>query len=125
MVHAACGCMATSPGSMENVLDVDTRPYKPRLPVTCLDETATQLLREARAGLPLASCRPARVDGAFAREVLDNLFLCCKPFTGQRQGESRPSTPGGIGLRRCNSWSTIAFPMPSAACSSWTTTLST
>jgi DDE superfamily endonuclease len=69
---------------MEDVLEVYTRPYDPRFPVICLDETSKQLLREPRPGQPPAPGRPARVDYEYEREGVVNLFLCCEPLAGQR-----------------------------------------
>jgi DDE superfamily endonuclease len=69
---------------MEDVLEVYTRPYDPRRPLVCQDETSKQLLRDARAGQPVAPGRPARVDYEYEREGVVNLFLCCEPLAGQR-----------------------------------------
>jgi len=69
---------------MEDVLDVYTRPYDPRFPVICLDETSKQLLRDTRPGQPPAPGRPGRVDYEYEREGVVNLFLCCEPLRGQR-----------------------------------------
>ena len=48
--------------AMEDVLEVDTRPYDPRRPQVCLDETSKQLVADTREPLPAAPGRPARVD---------------------------------------------------------------
>jgi hypothetical protein len=40
---------------MEDVLEVYTRPYDPRRPQLCLDETSRQLLAEVTAPRPVAS----------------------------------------------------------------------
>jgi hypothetical protein len=69
---------------MEDVLDVYTQPYDPRVPQVCLDETSTQLLREVRPPLPVAPGQPARIDPEYAREGVLNLFLCCEPLAGRR-----------------------------------------
>ena len=53
---------------MEDVLAVYTRPYDPRRPLVCFDETSKQLLRDTRAGQPAAPGRPARVDYEYERE---------------------------------------------------------
>jgi hypothetical protein len=47
---------------MEDVLEVYTRPYDPRRPLVCLDETSKQLLRDTRASQPPAPGLGARVD---------------------------------------------------------------
>ena len=69
---------------MEDVLGVYTRPQDPRRPLICLDETSKQLLRDARAPLPLRPGRPARTDYEYEREGVVNLFLACAPLEGQR-----------------------------------------
>lgn len=69
---------------MEDVLEVYTRPYDPRRPLVCLDETSKQLLRDTRASQWPAPGRPARVDYEYEREGVMNLFLCCEPLAGQR-----------------------------------------
>ena len=40
---------------MEDVLDVYTRPYDPRRPLVCLDETSRQVLAETREPLPMGN----------------------------------------------------------------------
>jgi hypothetical protein len=69
---------------MEDVLDVDTRPYDPRKPQLCLDETSRQLLAEVRAPLPPAPGQPAKIDPEYAREGVVNLFAVCEPLRGRR-----------------------------------------
>lgn len=69
---------------MEEVLDVYTRPYDPRFPQVCLDETSTQLLRDVRAPLPMAPGQTARHDPEYERGGVLNLFLTCEPLTGRR-----------------------------------------
>jgi hypothetical protein len=69
---------------MEDVLDVYTRPYDPKRPQVCLDETSRQLLAEARPPRPLAPGRPARQDYEYVREGVVNLFLVCEPLVGRR-----------------------------------------
>jgi hypothetical protein len=69
---------------MEDVLEVYTRPYDPRRPLVCFDETSKQLLRDARPAQPPAPGRPTRVDYEYEREGVLNLFLCCEPLAGRR-----------------------------------------
>ena len=70
---------------MEDVLDVYQRPYDPRRPVICLDETSRQLLGEVRSPLPPAPGRPGRHDPEYARGGVANLFLVTEPVRGWRQ----------------------------------------
>lgn len=69
---------------MEDVLDVYTRPYDPRRPQVCLDETSRQLLGEVTPPLPAAPGRPAREDYEYARGGVCNLFLVTEPLRGWR-----------------------------------------
>src|SRR5688572_2027411 len=69
---------------MEDVLDVYTRPYDPKRPLICMDETNKQLLRDARPPRPGRPGRPARVDYEYEREGVANLFLFCEPLAGCR-----------------------------------------
>jgi len=70
---------------MEDVLDVYQRPYDPRRPLICLDETSRQLLGEVRAPLPAAPGRAARHDPEYVRDGVVNLFLVSEPLRGRRQ----------------------------------------
>jgi hypothetical protein len=47
---------------MEDVLEVYTRPYDPRRPQVCRDESNTQLVAETRAPIPAAPGEPKWVD---------------------------------------------------------------
>jgi len=69
---------------MEDVLGVSTRPYDPRRPQVCLDETSRQLLAEVSPPLPVAPGRPACQDYEYERRGVCNLFLVCEPLAGWR-----------------------------------------
>ncbi len=69
---------------MEDVLDVYTRPYDPRAPQVCMDETHTQLLGEVREPLPVRAWTIARHDPEYVRGGVANLFLVCEPLRGWR-----------------------------------------
>ena len=69
---------------MEDVLDVYTRPYDPRFPQVCMDETSRQLLADVAPPLPAAPGYPARQDYEYARNGVCNLFLVCEPLRGWR-----------------------------------------
>ena len=80
---------------MEDVLEVYTRPYDPRRPQVCLDETSRQLLGEVTPPLPAAPGRPAREDYEYVRQGVCNLFLVCEPLRGWRHvtvGDRRTRT---------------------------------
>jgi hypothetical protein len=69
---------------MEDVLAVYTRPYDPRHPQVCLDETSRQLLAEVTPPRPVAPGRPAREDYEYQRQGVCNVFLVCEPLRGWR-----------------------------------------
>ena len=69
---------------MEDVLGVYTRPYDPRCPQVCLDETSRQLLGHVNPPVPVAPGRPARQDYEYERNGTCNLFLVCEPLAGWR-----------------------------------------
>jgi hypothetical protein len=69
---------------MEDVLEVYTRPYDPRRPQVCLDETSRQLLAEVTPPRLIAPGRPARQDYEYERRGVCNLFLVCEPLRGWR-----------------------------------------
>src|SRR5260221_2670277 len=69
---------------MEDVLSVSTRPYDPRFPQVCLDETSRQLLADVRDPLPGAPGQPAKQDDEYERHGFCNLFLMCDPVRGWR-----------------------------------------
>jgi hypothetical protein len=69
---------------MEDVLSVYPRPYDPRCPQVCLDETSKQLLRDVRDPLPAAPAQPVRVDAEYTRGGVANCFMVCEPLAGRR-----------------------------------------
>src|ERR1044071_8609783 len=69
---------------MEDVLEVYTRPYDPRRPQVCLDETSRQLLAEITPPHLVAPGRSARQDYEYERGGVCNLFLVAEPLAGWR-----------------------------------------
>jgi hypothetical protein len=70
---------------MEDVLDVYHRPYDPRLPVVCMDETNKQLTQETRKPIPPSPGRAARIDYEYQRNGVANLFMFTEPLAGSRR----------------------------------------
>ena len=73
--------------AMEDVLEVYTRPYDPRRPQVCLDETSTQLVEDTREPLPATPGQPVRVDYEYERKGAANLFMVFEPLAGPRQAK--------------------------------------
>jgi hypothetical protein len=70
---------------MEDVLAVYTRPYDPRFPQVCMDETSTQLVGDPRPPLAADPTRCRRQDYEYTRHGTANLFLFVEPLRGWRQ----------------------------------------
>jgi hypothetical protein len=70
---------------MEDVLEVYHRPYDPRRPLVCMDETSKTLHAHARPAEPLEPGKPAREDYEYIREGTANLFLWFEPLAGRRE----------------------------------------
>jgi hypothetical protein len=70
---------------MEDVLEVYTRPYDPRRPQVCLDETSVQLVGETRVPVPMAPGQPARYDYEYERNGTSALFMLTEPLRGWRE----------------------------------------
>ena len=72
---------------MEDVLEVYKRPYDPKHPVVCLDETSKQLIREVRMSVPSAPGQVAHYDYEYERHGVANIFMIFEPLAGQRDVE--------------------------------------
>ena len=70
--------------AMEQVLDVYKRPYNPRLPVVCMDETPRQLIKETRTPIPRKRGRLERHDYEYERCGVYTVFLAGEPLAGRR-----------------------------------------
>ena len=72
---------------MEDVLEVYRRPYDPRHPVVCLDETSKQLIGEVQIPVPTAPGHVAQYDYEYIRNGVANIFMIFEPLAGQRDVE--------------------------------------
>lgn len=88
---------------MEDVLEVYKRPYDPRRPVVCLDETSKQLIGEVQRPVSAAPGQAAHYDYEYVRNGVANLFMIFEPLAGQREvavTERRTRTDYAACLRR-------------------------
>lgn len=69
---------------MERVLDVYKRPFDPRYPVVCMDESPKQLIAETRVPVPASPGQPIKHDYEYRRCGMCNIFLACEPLAGKR-----------------------------------------
>jgi hypothetical protein len=70
--------------NMEMILDVYKRPFDPRHPVVCMDESPKQLISETRVPIAASPGRAAKHDYEYKRCGLSNIFLACEPLAGKR-----------------------------------------
>lgn len=69
---------------MEDVLDVYERPYDPRRPQVCVDETTKQLVGHVCEPLPPQPGTPERIDHQYVRNGVANVFMVFEPLAGRR-----------------------------------------
>lgn len=69
---------------MEDVLAVYARPYNPKLPVVCMDESSIQLIGEVQEPIPAAPGHPVLVDHEYVRNGVASIFLEVEPLGGRR-----------------------------------------
>lgn len=69
---------------MEKVLEVYKRPYDPRFPVVCMDESPKQLIGETKTQIVSAPGRIAKYDYEYKRHGVCNIFMANEPLAGKR-----------------------------------------
>ncbi len=69
---------------MEKVLEVYKRPFDPKFPVICMDESPKQLIGETRIPVLASPGHPARHDYEYKRCGVCNIFMACEPLAGTR-----------------------------------------
>jgi hypothetical protein len=69
---------------MERVLDVYKRPYAPRFPVICMDESPKQLIKETKTPVEMTVSHPSRYDYEYERCGVCNIFMANEPLAGKR-----------------------------------------
>ena len=68
---------------MEDVLDIDERPYNPKEPVVCMDEKPLQLLGEVREPRPMKPGETAIIDSEYVRNGTCSIFAFIEPLAGK------------------------------------------
>lgn len=69
---------------MEDVLEIYKRPFDPRYPVVCVDETFKQLIGETRAPLLAKPGAIERYDHVYTRKGVASLFMAFEPLRSWR-----------------------------------------
>jgi hypothetical protein len=70
---------------MEDVLAVYERPYDPKRPVVCVDETSKTLRNTPRGSLPIVAGQPPHEDYEYKRNGTANIFMAVEPLVGKRK----------------------------------------
>jgi transposase len=70
--------------AMEDVLDVYARPYDPRRPLVCFDESNKEQHIEVITPLPIKEGEPERFESTFERNGVSNLFMFFAPLHNWR-----------------------------------------
>lgn len=69
---------------MEEVLDIYKRPYDPKYPVVCVDESSKQLTKEVREPLSAKPGQVAKYDTEYERNGTASIFMAFEPLQGLR-----------------------------------------
>ena len=70
---------------MEDVLAVYERPYNPKRPVVCADESNKELHKTPRGILPAETGQVVRQDYEYERNSTANMFMTVEPLIGKRR----------------------------------------
>lgn len=72
---------------MEDVLEIYKKPFDPKYPVVCMDESSQQQIKEVRQPIPVEKGQPERYDTEYERNGVSNLFIFFEPLAGWRHLE--------------------------------------
>lgn len=70
--------------NMEDVLEIYSKPYDPRVPVLCMDEQPVQLIKETKTPIEATLTHAKRVDYEYERAGTANIFMFAEPLSGWR-----------------------------------------
>lgn len=70
---------------MEETLDLYCLPYDPKIPLICMDEQPTQLIRETQESLAPGPGKPERYDYEYERKGTAVNFMFTEPLAGKRK----------------------------------------
>ncbi len=70
---------------MEDVLEIYKRPYNPAIPVVCMDEQPTQLIKETRKQIAVVPGKAERVDYEYERNDTAVNFMFTEPLGSWRK----------------------------------------
>ena len=71
--------------NMEDVLEIYKRPYNPAIPVVCMDEQPTQLIKETRKKIAVEPGKAERIDYEYERNGTAVNFMFTEPLGSWRK----------------------------------------
>lgn len=71
--------------NMEDILEIYKRPYNSAIPVICMDEQPTQLIKETRTKMAVETGKTERVDYEYERNGTAANFMFTEPLGGWRK----------------------------------------
>lgn len=75
--------------NMEDILEIYKRPYNSTIPVICMDEQPTQLIKETRLKMAVEPNKPERVDYEYERNGTAANFMFTEPLGSWRKVDVR------------------------------------
>jgi transposase len=70
--------------NMEKVLSVYKRPYDPKYPVICMDESPKQMIGETKVPIGSKPGSIEKFDYEYIRRGVSNIFMANEPLSGKR-----------------------------------------
>jgi hypothetical protein len=98
---------------MEDVLDVYARPFNPKRPLVCFDESNKEQHIEVETALPMERGQPQRYESTFERNGVSNLFMFFAPLENWRHVKVTDRRTALDWRNVCRSWSTCISQRPS------------
>lgn len=86
------------------------RPYDPRFPLVCMDESFKQLIGETRISIPAEPGHPERYDYEYQRNGVRHLFMIYAPLEGTRHVEVTDNHTKQEWARRIKELVDVHFP---------------
>ena len=72
---------------MEETLEIYKRPYDPKNPVVCMDESSKQHIKEIKKPIKPSRGKPERYDSEYERNGVSNIFIFFEPLAAWRRVE--------------------------------------
>ena len=98
--------------NMEMVLDVYKRPFDPKRPVVCMDESPKQLIAETKIPIPASPGKVGKYDYEYRRCGVCNIFMACEPLAGKRTVKITETKTKGFLAKYVSFWARASRKKP-------------